>query len=58
VVFYSVAKSKLALQMLAKGGPYAINSWLETLAGVQSVELPQPMPSADIVIAFDNNQIL
>ena len=61
-MLYNVTKSKLALQLVASSGPYAsyatLKTWLETLAGVRGVELSQQGPIGDLVVAFDNNQML
>ena len=62
LVLYSVTKSKLALQILTYSGAHAsyatIKLWLETLASQKCVESRELRPVGDIVIAFDNNQML
>ena len=57
VVLYALTGSKLALRILGSGGPHAsydaVKIWLQ-----QQSERSVDVPQGDVVIAFDNNQIL
>ena len=57
LVLYSMTGSKLALQLLGKGGAHAsyasVKAWLRQL-GVDTLDVPD----GDLVITFDNNQVL
>ena len=57
VILYIFTGSRLALKMMGSGGAYAsyqaVKSWLTSLASN-----PPEVPNGDLVLAFDNNQVL
>ena len=57
VLLYTLTGSKLALQVIGSGGPHAsyqtVKSWLATLGDV-----PPEVQDGDLIVAFDNNQVL
>ena len=62
VVIYSIANNKVGTSAIAKSSPYAsyscIPAWLEKLSTVYTNQYCDPGPCSDIIVAFNNNQVL